>query len=287
MHKVAVLGLGIMGQGLAANLLKAGFPLTVYNRTRSKAEPLSAQGAQIADSPRQAAEGADVIIGMVGDDNSSRAIWLNEDGALANAKGNTVLIECSTLSPEWVRELHGIVVERGCRFIDSPVAGSKDAAASGTLKLFVGGDAQTIADVRPVLDAISSEVVHLGPVSAGAAWKLINNMMAAVQVAVLAEGIVLAERAGLDMTQVVDLIKTGATASPSVKGKVDRIFNHDYNDTHFALRWMHKDVTYALELAHDFNLPLPTVEAALRVYQSALDKGLADNDFSAVVEGVR
>src|SRR5512145_812682 len=162
MLKVAVLGLGNMGAAMAQNLLKAGFPLTVYNRTQSKADLLATHGAQVASTPRTAAAGAEVVIAMVGDDSASRAIWLGANGALAAAEPETVLIECSTLSIDWVRELAGLAAARGLAFLDSPVAGSVDAAQSGTLKMMVGGDAAPLERVRPVLAALSSQIVHFG-----------------------------------------------------------------------------------------------------------------------------
>lgn len=146
MQNVALLGLGIMGNGIARNLLKAGFPLTVYNRTRAKAAPLSKLGATVANSPREAATGADIVIAMVGDDQASRAMWLGDPstgsgrsgGALAVSPANAVLVECSTLSLEWVRERAGRCAALGLDFLDAPVTGSKDAAEAGELKLMIG-----------------------------------------------------------------------------------------------------------------------------------------------------
>jgi 3-hydroxyisobutyrate dehydrogenase len=287
MQKVALLGLGIMGGGMAANLLKGGFSVNVYNRTRSKAEPLAAQGAQIAETPRQAAQDADVIVAMVGDDEASRSVWLGDDGALAGAKSGAVLVECSTLTTEWVRELATRAADRGCKFLDAPVTGSKAAAANGKLTLLVGGDAATIEAVRPVLEAISSRIAHLGPNGAGATYKLINNMMAAVQIAALSEGLALAERAGLNIEQLVPLINEGAINSGVVKGKLPRILEHRYDDADFALKWMQKDVRYALELGEAFEMSLKTAQAALEVIQAARDKGYGDMDFAATAEGVR
>src|SRR5689334_1273031 len=181
-QQIAVLGLGIMGNGIARNLLKAGLPLSVYNRTRAKAEPLAALGARVASTPREAAAGADSVIAMVGDDSASRAIWLGEDGALAVASATAVLIECSTLSLEWVRELAGRCAALGLDFLDAPVTGSKEAAEAGQLKLMIGGDSAALERARPVLEAISTQVIHFGPSGAGALIKLINNMMVAAQV---------------------------------------------------------------------------------------------------------
>src|SRR5215831_5878176 len=164
LQNVAILGLGIMGGGMADNLLKAGFPLSVYNRTRAKAEPFAARGARVAATPCQAANEADVILSMIGDDEASRNMWLGDDGALAGAKSGAILVECSTLTPDWVRDLAKQAADRGMQFLDSPVLGSKPAAASGTLRLLVGGEAGVLESARPVLSAISNDIVHLGPV---------------------------------------------------------------------------------------------------------------------------
>jgi 3-hydroxyisobutyrate dehydrogenase len=287
MQSIALLGLGIMGTGMARNLLKAGFTLTVYNRTRAKAEPLMAQGAQIADTPRAAVQGAAIVIGMVGDDSASRAIWLGQDGALAGAEPGAVLVECSTLSLGWVRELAGLAAAHGLALLDAPVSGSKDAAAAGELKLMVGGDGAALERARPALDAISQRIFHFGPTGAGAMMKLVNNMMGAAQAAALAEGLVLAERAGLDMEQVVPFILNGAPGSPIVKGKAARMVARDYHDTQFALKWMHKDATYALRAADEFGVPMPTLAAARELYRMASNQGLGDADFAAVFEVLR
>lgn len=295
MQSVALLGTGIMGFGMAQNLLKAGFPLAVYNRTREKAEPLAAQGARLADTPRAAAEGADVVIAMVGDDTASRAVWLGDpssgsgqgDGALAGVKNGAQLIECSTLSLAWVRELAGLAADRGLAFLDSPVTGSKDAAEAGELKLLVGGDSGALHRARPVLEAISQRIFHFGPNGSGATAKLINNLMGAVQIAALAEGLTLAERAGLDMEQVVPFLINAAPGSPIVKGKAARMAARDYGDTQFALRWMHKDASYAMQAAAEHGIPMPTLAAARELYQAAKSLGHADDDFAAVIEAIR
>ena len=287
MQNVAVMGLGIMGGGIASNLAKKGFPVAVYNRTRAKAEPLAAQGARVADTPRQAAEGADVIISMVGDDEASRGVWTGNDGALAGAKAGAVLVECSTLSLDWTKELAEIAAKRGFPLLDAPVVGSRAAAASGSLRLYVGGDSTVLDKVRPVLEGFSTSATHLGPNGAGATMKLINNMMVAVQVVGLSEGLALAERSGLDMQQVIALILDGATSSPMVKGKMERMTTHNYGLTDFALRWMQKDISYALKLGKALGVPMKAVEAAFEVYQMGRDKGLDDADMSAVAEAVR
>jgi 3-hydroxyisobutyrate dehydrogenase len=286
MLKIAMLGLGIMGNGMARNLLKAGFPLTVYNRTRAKAEPLAALGATVAASPRKAAADADIVIAMVGDDHASRTVWLDDGGALAVAPAKAVLVECSTLSLEWVRELAERCAALGLDFLDAPVTGSKDAAESGDLKLMVGGAAAALERARPALEAISAQIIHFGPSGAGALVKLINNLMAATQVAVLAEGLNLAQQGGLDLALVVPFLSNAAPGSPVVKGKAQLMAARNY-DAQFALKWMHKDATYALRAAAEFGVPMPTLAAAREVYQMAKGLGYGDQDFAAVFEAFR
>jgi 3-hydroxyisobutyrate dehydrogenase len=230
---------------------------------------------------------AQVVISMVGDDIASRAMWLGENGALSGAQLGTIAIECSTLSLSWVRELARLVAERNLAFLDSPVTGSKDAAEAGELRLMVGGEAEVLERARGVLEAVSRRIDLFGPTGSGALVKLINNLMGGVQAVVLAEGLALAERAGLDMEQVLSLIINGAPGSPLVKGKAARMVNHDYDDTQFALKWMHKDTTYALQAADELEAPMPTLAVAREVYRLARNMGLDDADFAAVIEAVR
>lgn len=286
MKRVALMGLGIMGRGLAANILKAGHQLTVYNRSRDKAEPFAARGAQVANSPREAAAGAEVIISCVGDDAASRAVWMGEDGALTSAQPGAILVECSTLSVDWTRELAETVKARGFAFLDAPMAGSRGAAANAELTLFVGGEAQALDAARPVLEAVSRRIAHLGPNGAGATYKLINNMMAAAQVAGLAEGMRLAEAAGLNMDQIRELVLSGASTSPMVTSKAPRILERRYGDIDFALRWLLKDVRYALALGEQYGVSLRTIAATEAVFRAADERGHGDDDSAAAAEGV-
>jgi 3-hydroxyisobutyrate dehydrogenase len=285
--RVAVLGLGIIGSGMARNLVQKGFATTVWNRSPERAQPLVELGATLAASPREAAGDADLVLCVVGDDAASRAVWLGPDGALAGARPDTLAVDSSTLSLDWARELAATATGQGLRFLDAPLTGSKDAAQAGELVLFVGGAADDYEAALPVFEAISRRTAHLGPHGAGAVFKLVLNLMAAVQAVALAEGLTLAERAGLNMEQAVPLILNGAPGSPLVKGKAARMVARDYDDTHFALKWMRKDASYALRAAEAFGVPMPTVAAAREVYQLALNLGLGDLDFSAVAEAVR
>ncbi len=287
MTHVTLLGLGIMGSGIAHNILMAGYPLTVYNRTQEKAAPLIEAGAQWAGSPALAAQQAEVVISMVGDDVASRAVWLGEGGAFAAMQPHAVAVECSTLSLDWIREWHAAAAAHSLKSIEAPVTGSKLAAESGTLTLLVGGDADVLAKARPILATFSNNIAHFGPAASGTLYKLINNLQGAIHLLALSEGMVIAERAGLNMDVVLEAVTTGAAASPMVKGKAARVIDRDYEDVHFAIRWMHKDLTYALRAADELGVPAPLVAAAREIYKMALQLGLGDLDIAAVSDVIR
>lgn len=281
--RIAFLGLGIMGGGMARRLLGAGFPVTVYNRNPAKAAPLAAAGARAADSPRAAAAGADLVFGMVADDAASRALWLGEAGALAGAERGAVLVECSTLTASWVQELGVAAAARGCALVDAPVAGSKDAAAGGELKFLVGGAPEAVARARPAFDAMGRGVLHLGPTGSGARMKLINNFLAGVQVSAFGEALAWIERSGLDRAQALAMLTNGATASPVVKAVAGRMEAADYTP-HFYLRLMAKDLGYALDESAKAGAELALAAAALSRFRAAIAAGHGDLDMAAVVK---
>ena len=285
--RIAFLGLGIMGSGMARRLLGAGFPLTVYNRTLEKTNPFSAAGAAVGDSPREVAANADVIIAMVADDPASRTLWLDpEEGALGAAGPGTIIIESSTLTVGWVRELAAAVEARGCEFIDAPVTGSKSHAAAGELNFLVGGHAVTLEKVRPVLAAMGRSVTHLGPAGSGALVKLINNFVCGVEIAALAEALAMIERSGLDRAKALAVLADGAPGSPLFKAVAARMTAPDYTPN-FMLRLMAKDLAYAAKEGDGLSVPIATGAAALEVFERALKAGLGEKDIAAVVEQFR
>jgi 3-hydroxyisobutyrate dehydrogenase len=286
MQRVAIIGLGTMGAGMAANWLAKGFEVSVFNRTRAKAEPLGAKGARIADTPRAAAEGADFVAAMVADDAVSRDVWTGPDGALAGLKRGAIAIESSTLTPGWITELAALVRAKGGDLLDAPVGGSRAAANDGKLVFFVGGDTATLAKARGALEAVGQAIHHLGPTGAGATWKLINNVMGAAHLAVVAEALALAGKAGIDLKQAEELIKTGVSASPMVLNKIGRISEKRYDTPDFALKLMLKDVGYAEALARKLGLKLEMVEATGEVYRRGGATGLGELDVAAVAEAV-
>lgn len=286
MRAVAFLGLGVMGGGMAARLVDAGWTVAVWNRRRDRADPLVARGARLAASPRDAASRADFVVSMVADDDVSRAIWLGAEGALEGAKRDTVLIESSTVSPAWIHELAAMAASRGCPLLDAPVTGSRTQAAGGQLLFLVGGDPDVLGRVRPLLQDMSREIRHVGRSGSGAMLKLVNNFVCGVQGAALAEAVAMIERTGLDVQQALRVLVEGAPGSPLVKSVATRMTTPDYS-VHFALSLMRKDVTYAMAAAESLGLSLKTAAAARERFSEAIDAGWGDKDFSSVVEPLR
>jgi 3-hydroxyisobutyrate dehydrogenase len=287
--RIAFLGLGNMGAGMAARLATAGHSLSVFNRTAARAEPLARNGARVAASPRAAAEHADVIIGMTADDESSRVMWLGENGALAAGNAPDALaIECSTLSHDWVLELAGKVRARGFRFVDAPVTGLPDSAAAGTLTLLVGADPADLDAARPVFTSLATRVLHFGGVGQGTVYKLMVNLLGAVQIASAAEGVALAEAAGLDPRLVGDAIASGQAASPQVVRNMRRFIAADHTvNVNFTPALRLKDIEYALRLARRLDAPHEFGEVAAGLYRRLCAAGFSRDNESRIIDLVR
>src|SRR5712671_2701073 len=267
MTKVAFIGLGRMGHGMAGRYLDGGFTVSVWNRSKAKADDLIARGARWAHSPADAADGADAIVTMVADDEASRAVWLGKDGAAATAKTGTLAIECSTVSYRHTLDLSRELRSRGLVYIDCPVTGLPDAAAAGKLTLLVGAEPADLERARPYLAPLSSTIRHFGPVGSGTVYKLINNLLGAIQIAGLAEGLAIAEQAGLNMNLVLDAIEHGVAASPQVLRHSKRMAARNFSGATFTAALRHKDAAYAVALAESLLANTPLVgRAAVAAY---------------------
>src|SRR6476469_5512779 len=284
MAQVAFIGLGRMGHGMAGRYLDGGFSVAVWNRSKSKAEDLIARGARWASSPADAAEGADAIVTMVADDAASRAVWLGKDGAAATAKAGPLAIECSTISYRHALDLARELRGRGLVYIDSPVTGLPDAAASGKLTLLVGAEPADLERARPYLAPLSTTVRHFGAVGTGTVYKLINNLMGAIQIAGIAEGLAIAEQAGLDMKLVLEAIETGVAASPQVLRHSKRMVARDFTGATFTAALRHKDAAYAVALAEGLLSGAPLMgRAAVESYARAKARA-PDDDEGKMIE---
>ncbi len=277
MTKVAFIGLGRMGHGMAGRYLDAGFELAVFNRSKAKAEDLIARGARWASSPADAADGADAIVTMVADDEASRNVWLGRDGAASSAKAGALAIECSTVSYQHALDLARELRARGLVYIDCPVTGLPDAAASGKLTLLVGAEPADLERARPFLVPLSTTIRHFGAAGSGTVYKLINNLMGAIQIAGIAEGLAIAEQAGLDMKLVLEAVETGVAASPQVIRHSRRMAARNFSGATFTAALRHKDAAYAVALAESLLSDVPIMgRAAVQAYARA--KAVAPDD---------
>jgi 3-hydroxyisobutyrate dehydrogenase len=289
MKRIAFLGLGRMGSAMASRLLGRGYEVTVYNRTAERARPLVDAGAKHARTAREACADVEAVIAMTADDVSSRATWLGEDGVLAaELAPRTLAIECSTLSYAWAVELGSRVAQRGLRYVDSPVTGLPDAAAAGELTLLVGATPADFDAARPLLDTLATRVLHFGPVGTGTAYKLAINLIGAVQIASAAEGLALAERAGLDPKLVVAAIATSQAASPQVVRNTQRMIEGEFSsNVVFTPVLRLKDIDYALRLAESLGVATPFGAAAREAFAQLVALGAGADHEARIIEIAR
>ena len=272
MIKIAFLGLGQMGSGMAANLVTAGHDVSVWNRSPVKAEPIVENGAKLAASPADAAKNADAVFSMVSDDTASERVWLADDGALSAAPGGSLAIECSTISHNQVRRLADAAVSRGCSYLDCPVNGPPAAAATGNLVLLVGASESDLERARPLLEVISSSILHFGDVGTGTAFKLINNLLGAVHVASIAEAVHLAHKLELDPETLIAAVESGPCASPHVKRMIRPMAEGRLADQFgLAIGLREKDSRYCLAMAKALETGMSVGEAAYQWYQLAIE----------------
>ncbi|MBL8121936.1 NAD(P)-dependent oxidoreductase [Candidatus Saccharibacteria bacterium] len=278
MKKVAVLGLGIMGHGVADNFLKNGYEVTVWNRTPEKADDLVAHGAQRANSVAEAVVGADMVFEVTANDESSREVWLGENGIVKRANEAQVLITCATLSPAWVEELAQACATKGLTFFDMPMTGSRIGAESGQLTLLVGGDEQKLNEVKPYLEPIANEVKYFGPIGAGTRYKLVLNCLQAVHIAGFGEALRMARKFGLDTKQVGDALaeKPGGTTT----NLTWRDYQKHPVPINFAVEMIAKDENYALQATNADDFPL--IAQTLKQYHQAMTDGHATDDWTYI-----
>lgn len=280
MPRIAFIGLGRMGHGMAGRYIECGFTTSVWNRSKAKAEDLIARGANWAASPADAARNADAIVTMVADVDASQAVWLGADGIAQTAKPGAIAIECSTVSYQHALTLSEALNQRGLTYIDCPVTGLPDAAASGKLTLLVGAAADDLERARPFLQPIGATIRHFGAVGTGTVYKLINNLMGAIHIAGLAEGLAIAEQAGLDIPLVLEAIAHGVAASPQVLRHAPRMAARDFAGASFTSALRHKDAAYAVRLAEQLLDAKPLIgSAAVAAYDRA--KAFAPDDDEA------
>ncbi len=294
--KIGLIGLGLMGQPMGMNLLKAGHRLTVWNRTASRADELVAAGATLAKSPREVAGAADILLTMVSDppaleevlwgstSNSSGGAGIAPDrAALTALKAGSIYIDSSTVSPDLARKIAGVCAGKKVRFLDAPVTGGDWGAKKGELIFMIGGEADTVKAVEPILGVMGKKWFHLGPNGAGQTIKLAMNSILALQVQALAEAMALVTAAGLQGESLVEVLQSSMARSGVLDVKAPNLLKGEYPPS-FPLRLMYKDVSLALDLAKELGVNLPAVTAAQQTYGKVKAAAKQDLDYSAVMK---
>jgi 3-hydroxyisobutyrate dehydrogenase len=279
---VGIAGLGRMGHPIAANILNAGFPTVVWNRTPDKAADLRDRGARWADSPADLAQSAEIVLTSLADPAAVERVYFAQDGLLASARPDTILVDLSTGSPDMARRIAAAAQERGASFLDAPVAGSIPAATSGQLGIMVGGDQAAFNRCADVFAAIGKAAYYLGPSGNGATMKLVANGILATMVQALAEGIALGEKAGLAPADMFTVLNASSAAAPVVAAKAAAVSERAYLPAAFTLALMQKDLWLVLSLANELQAPMPATAIAHDMVLAANATGKSALDFSAV-----
>jgi len=273
--------MGLMGRPMAANLLKAGFPVVVWNRTASHAQAVVKQGARLVASAREAAAAADVLITIVSDPPALEEVLWGAQGALEGLRKGSTYLDSSTVAPSLARRIGAACTDRGVKFLDAPVTGGTWGAEKGELIFMVGGNAETLKDAEPVLSAMGKRWFHLGPNGAGQTIKLAMNMILALQVDALAEALALVQGAGLSGEKLVEVMQSSMARAAVLDVKAPMLLKGEYTPS-FPLRLMHKDLGLALDLANQIGVALPATAAAREIYNAVKGAAKEDVDYAAV-----
>ena len=286
MQHVAFLGLGVMGRGMAANLIDAGYDLTVWNRTKEKADALVELGASLASTPAEAAGGADAVLYCLANGEALEAVVFGADGVLEGAAEGQLAIDLSTVHPEASRREAEAYAERGVDFVAAPVFGSKNESAEGGLWIVAGGPEQAFEQARPLLDPLGASLHHMGAdAGAGTSMKLAGNLLVASMVEALGESLLLAKKAGLDLRQVLRVIGEVDFRSPLFAGMGQSMTERDWSVS-FELRHMLKDAHLIDQLAEELQVPLHAGSAARETLKAAVNQGFGEENASALVKAL-
>lgn len=281
-QSIGFIGLGIMGQPMALNLIRNGFKVSAYNRTRSKAEPVEKAGGRIASTPAEAVRDADVVMMIVSDSAAVQEVVAGKGGILEALRPGVIVVDCSTISPEVSRKLAAQAASRGASWLDAPVTGSKHGAEKGDLTFMIGGDQEALERVMPVLKALGKKHIYCGAQSLGLSAKLVQNAIQSTMVEIFSEGFVMAVKAGVKPQTMMEIIQSSLARSALIDFKAPFIFKGDFTP-YFPLKLMHKDLGLAMEAAYALNVPMPIAAAVKEVYGAVKAKGKGDLDYAAVI----
>jgi 2-hydroxy-3-oxopropionate reductase len=282
MKRVGFIGLGIMGKPMAKNLLKAGFPLIVFSRSKGPVEELEKEGALPADSPRRVADQSEVILTMLPDSPEVREVVLGKDGVIHGARSGSVLIDMSSINPLVTQEISEALRDKGVEMLDAPVSGGESGAIRGTLAIMVGGKEKVFQECLKILGTLGKNIVRVGEVGAGGFTKLVNQIIVALNIAAVGEAFALGAKAGLDLQVVYQAIRGGLAGSQVLEAKGPMVFGRNFKPG-FKIRLHHKDLGNALSTAADLGVPLPLSSLVQQMFLSLITEGRGEEDHSALV----
>src|SRR5712692_4535663 len=279
---IGFIGMGHMGSHMAQRLLDAGYQLTVYDRTKEKAQELGKRGAMVAQTPKELAAGCQVVMACVPNDEAQQDVMFGPDGALAGVHDGSMMIDLSTVSPDASRRLYQAAKQQGVPMIDAAVSGSVPQVDQGSLVIFVGGERQTYQQCKPLLDVLGTNSFYMGASGMGTTMKLVVNTLLGLGMQALAEAIALGEKAGLEKGLLLDVLGQTTVLTSGQKSKLENVKREEY-PTNFALSLMHKDFSLVLSQAYDLSVSMPATAAAQQMYTAAMAKG-RDADFSLMIQ---
>lgn len=283
MKKIGFIGMGTMGIPMASNLLKAGYELTVYNRTAGKTGSLAQRGAKVASSPAEVARQTEVVFTMLTADQAVNEVMLGPSGIMHGAAAGLIVIDSSTISPATSKRIASELGKKQVEVLDAPVTGSEPQAIEAQLTFIVGGKKQIYEQCVPLFNAMGKAAVYMGGNGAGAYTKLANNMMAAINMVSFAEAVVFASKAGIDPQLFVEVVSGGGARSGQVDNKAQKVMTRDFHPN-FATALMYKDLGLATEVAKELNIPLPTLAIVKEMLNMTIAKGYGQEDVCAVVK---
>jgi len=284
--KVAFIGMGTMGAGMAMNILKAGHDVTVHNRTRAKEESLTAEGAARAASPKEAAVNAEIIVICVSDTPDVEGIILGDEGVIHGARDDAIVVDMSTINPEATRRMAEKLAEKGVKMLDAPVSGGSEGAQNGTLSIMVGGEEAVFERALPILKTMGKTITHVGAIGAGQVTKAINQILISGTYLTMAEGLTIGMKAGLDMEKVLQAIGGGAAGSWVLENRGQNVINNTY-PLGFRLSLHLKDLNIALETARELGVTLPATALVAQMENGLVGRGFGDDDVSAIARAIR
>ena len=284
-EKIGFIGLGIMGRGMVANLLKAGYAVCVWNRTASRATPLIEAGATAGESPADVAAKCDIIIVCVSDTPDVEAVILGENGVIHGVKSGALVIDMSTISPQATREIAEKLNAKGVSMLDAPISGGSEGAAKGTLSIMVGGDADQFARALPVFEAMGKAITHVGAQGAGQTVKLVNQILVVVNMLAVSEALIFARAGGLDLQKMLDAVSQGAAGSWMLSNRGAQVIQ-DYWEPGFTIDLHQKDLRLVLEAADQLGVPVTTTSFVFNLYRSLQAQGLGGEGNHALVKAL-